>query len=404
MKHFVRRISLRNFLSFGPEGGSIDLAPLNVLIGANGAGKSNLIEAFALLQSCTRDLTTVIREGGGTREWLWKGSVSTPTAEIGAIIEYPDGIMPLRHSIWFSTSGPRFELVDEVVENEHPDAPGFSDVRFFYRFNNGHPVLNVRTRYEEQAGTGRGRIERSLRREEMNLDQSVLAQRKDPDQYPEITYLGRMYEKIRLFREWNLGRYTPARLPQKPDLPEDFLLPDASNLGLVLNDLEHRGSSKTVVMQRLKALSGAITDISTKVHGGSVQVFLHEKGLHEPIPATRLSDGMLRYLCLLSVLCHPSPPPLICIEEPELGMHPDILPVIAELLREASQRSQLVVTTHSDILVDALTDTPEAILVCEKQDGATTVRRLEREPLKKWLAEYSLGQLMLRGDLGGMRW
>ncbi|MEW6754253.1 MAG: AAA family ATPase [Candidatus Latescibacterota bacterium] len=88
------------------------------------------------------------------------------------------------------------------------------------------------------------------------------------------------------------------------------------------------------------------------------------------MPATRLSDGTLRYLALLAVLCHPTPPPLVCIEEPELGLHPDIMPQLAVLLCEAATRTHLVVTTHSDILVDALTDTPEAILVCEKHDVA----------------------------------
>jgi len=78
----------------------------------------------------------------------------------------------------------------------------------------------------------------------------------------------------------------------------------------------------------------------------------------------RLSDGTLRYLCLLTILCHPAPPPLICIEEPELGLHPDILPEVAKMLVDAASRTQLIVTTHSDILVDCLSDHPEAIVVC----------------------------------------
>ena len=97
------------------------------------------------------------------------------------------------------------------------------------------------------------------------------------------------------------------------------------------------------------------------------------------------------------------PPPLICIEEPEIGLHPDILPIIAELLIEASQRTQIIVTTHSDILVDALSHVPEAVLVCEKESNATSVRRLSRDELGEWLNEYSLGDLWLRGKLGGNR-
>ena len=122
------------------------------------------------------------------------------------------------------------------------------------------------------------------------------------------------------------------------------------------------------------------------------------------IPATRLSDGTLRYLCLLAILCHPDPPPLVCLEEPELGLHPDVLPNLAKLMLSASERCQLIVTTHSDILVDALTETPESVIVCEKQDGRTRMQRLDSKELTQWLDKYRLGQLWLKGEIGGMRW
>ena len=94
----------------------------------------------------------------------------------------------------------------------------------------------------------------------------------------------------------------------------------------------------------------------------------------------------------------------MCIEEPELGLHPDALSIIAELLVEAKAKTQVIVTTHSDILVDALSDTPEDIVICEKHDGATTMRRLESDKLKVWLEKYTLGQLWRSGELGGNRW
>ena len=123
-----------------------------------------------------------------------------------------------------------------------------------------------------------------------------------------------------------------------------------------------------------------------------------------PIPATRLSDGTLRYLCLLAILCHPNPGPLICIEEPELGLHPDVLPKIAALLKEASERTQIIVTTHSDVLVDAMSDMPEAVLVAERSETGTKLERLDAEKLKPWLDKYRLGELWTRGEIGGTRW
>ena len=233
-------------------------------------------------------------------------------------------------------------------------------------------------------------------------ERSILAQRRDPDQYPEVTYLAETLPGIRLYREWCFGRYTACRSPQKADLPNDALEPDASNLGLVLNRLRRDPTVKARVLTALKALYQGIEDYDVQVEGGTVQVFLHEDGV--TIPATRLSDGTLRYLCLLAILCHPSPPPLICIEEPELGLHPDILPTLAALMRETSERCQLIVTTHSDVLVDAMTDVPELVLVCEKHDGATQFRRLSAAELQPWLERYRLGELWTRGEIGGTRW
>lgn len=404
-KRLIKKLKLKNFLSYGNEDQEITLEPLNVLIGPNASGKSNLIEALRLLSSTPTDLAAAIRRGGGVREWLWKGGQPDPIAEIETIVYYSEGPISLRHRLCFTSVGQRFEIIDEAIENERPTRLGDNDVYFFYRYQSGHPVLNVRTTIEAQAGTDTGRTQRSLRREDLSPEQSVISQRKDVDVYPEITYLGNQFGNIRLYTDWNLGRYTPPRMPQKTDDPQDFLLEDASNLGLVLNDLENRSGTRQLLIEKLRKFYDGFDATSTKVHSGTIQVFIQEKGLHHySIPATRLSDGTLRYLCLLTILCHPTPPPLICIEEPELGLHPDILPTIAELLIEASQRTQLIVTTHSDILVSALTEIPEAILVCERDETGSHLRRLEPEPLKEWLEKYSLGELWRMGEIGGTRW
>jgi predicted ATPase len=402
-KRFIQKLRIKNFLSYGSEGEEIDLQPLNVIIGTNPSGKSNLIETIGLLRALPRDLTAPIREGGGVGEWLWKGKPGIPTAEVEALVNYPEGIMPLRYRLQFTMASQRLEVVDEAIENERPSHTREQDVFFFYRYQSGNPVLNIRPTSEGQIGESNGRNRRSLRREDLKPDQSVLSQRKDPDLYPELTYLGNQFAEIRLYREWNLGRYTPPRMPQKPDLPEDFLLEDSSNLGLVLNNLQYRMSNQ-VLVEQLKKFYEPVEEIQSRISGGTVQIFLRETGLSQPVPATRLSDGTLRYLCLLTILCHPEPPPLICIEEPELGLHPDILPTIAELLIDASQRTQLIVTTHSDTLISALSEIPEAVLVCERDQKGTHLRRLSRKPLQEWLDKYALGEVWRMGEIGGVRW
>ncbi len=179
---------------------------------------------------------------------------------------------------------------------------------------------------------------------------------------------------------------------------------DASNLGAVLSNLLNQPAVKEQILDRLRDFYPSFRDVTATLVSGSVQIFFHENGLGDAVPATRLSDGSLRYLCLLSVLCNPRPQPVICIEEPELGLHPDIIPEVAKLLVEASSRTQIFVTTHSDVLVDALTDTPEAVVVCEKEDGTTQLQRLDPDRLAHWLEKYRLGQLWSQGQFGGNRW
>ena len=399
-KRFLRTIRARNILSFGPESPELELQSLNVLIGPNGSGKSNLIEAVAVLQAAPGNLLDPIQTGGGINEWLWKGAEQTPVGEIEATIYYPQGKMPLRHRLSLTMIGQRAELEDESIENEHRDwRSDHDDVYFYYRYQRGRPVLNVKTEPDSE-----GRARRELRREDLPLDQSVLSQRKDPDQYPEVTYLGTQYARFRLFREWNLGRNTAPRKPQATDLVSDFLREDAANLALVLNDLEHRSSLRRSLVDKHRDADESIEDFSTKVLGGTIQLFLHYAGLRSPVPATRLSDGTIRYLCLLAVLCHPTPPPLVCLEEPESGLHPDMLPGLADLLVDASHRMQLIVTTHSDALVDGLTSVPETVVVCEKREGSTQMCRKTSSELTKWLKDYGLGQLWRRGEIGGNRW
>lgn len=385
---------LRNLLSFGPDTKPIPLESLNVLIGPNGSGKSNLLEAISLLRSAPKDLSAPVKEAGGVSDWLWKGAKS-PTATIEAVIRNPErSKMPIRHSFSFVEHGKRFEVTAERIENR--DAyNGYPDPYFYYRNDQGHIRLKEKPQYETEEGE-----ERQLPREAINPEESVLSQLRDPERYPILSHLADTYARFRLYREWTFGRYTAPRQAQKADLPKEYLLESYENLALVLNYL--RRHVRQELVGALSSLYPEIKDFEIDIGGGWVQLLMTER--EYSIPATRLSDGTLRYLCLLAILCHPDPPPLVCLEEPELGLHPDVLPNLAKLMLSASERCQLIVTTHSDILVDALTETPESVIVCEKQDGRTRMQRLDSKELTQWLDRYRLGQLWLKGEIGGMRW
>lgn len=396
-KRFIRSIRLENILSYGPETSAFDLEPLNVLIGPNASGKSNLIEALSILAAAPRDIQVPFREGGGVGEWLWKGSkrhLHAATVEVTVNTVFPKQT-PLRYRLSFSDIFGGFTLLDEVVEDKYPCEPGITP-KFYYQYRSGNSVVRV---------DGEASSERQLNGKDLQTGQSILSQLRLPGLSLGIAVgvaqLTVTFDQIRFYREFPLGRNAPARLPQQADLPQEYLAEDASNLAVVLSYLQNQPQTRELIQHHMQEFYPSITHIHPRVLGGTVQVFFEEEELDANVPATRLSDGSLRYLCLLVALNNPDPPPVICIEEPETGLHPDIIPQLAKLLVAASQRSQVIVTTHSDILVDALTDTPEAVVICEKVDGATQLRRLDSDELKVWLEKYRLGELWTSGELGG---
>ncbi len=374
-KRLIEKIRLRNILSFGDKGEEIELQPLNVIIGQNASGKSNLVDVIKLLRSLPQDkgLVSFISKNGGISEWIWKGKTESVGLEIGIKVKYPLG--KFTYSIIFDELLNRLNILEETIENKT-----FNKI-----------IRRTEDFFEQRIEIGDSILSKAFINEE-NISKSSRV------------ILQILFEKIAIFSELQTNRNSQIRKPQIPDAPNDFLEEDGSNLALVLNDLEHRGDTKDKIVENLKKFNPRIKDYSVRILGGTVQLFIREEGLEKPISAMRLSDGTLRYLCLLAILCHPEPPPLICIEEPETGLHPDILPTIAELMQDAATRTQLIVTTHSDILVSAFSDMPEAVLVCEKDEDGTHFKRLEKDKLKVWLEEYELGDLWLKGEIGGKRW
>lgn len=389
--NLIHHFKPQNVLSFGPDFVGIDLASLNILIGPNGSGKSNLIEAINLLRAAPVDLEAVTRLGGGVSEWAWKGNAAAP-AVLECTSSNVDGQSTLNHALEFTVVSQQFRIWDERIGFSGP-VPTGKNAECYRGFRSGNPELFVAS----NPGSKWIPCEVAMQKE------SIISQVKYPRIFPELSRLAENYAGIRIYGEWAFGRRAVFREPQKADMRNDVLEEDFSNLGLVLNRLKTRyPAAKKAILNGLKDLYDGIQDFDVLVEGGTVQVFFTEGDF--VIPATRLSDGTLRYLCLLAILCDPTPPPLICIEEPELGLHPDILPNLADLLISASERTQLIVTTHSDILVDAMTERPDAVVVCEKHDGKTEMNRLSPEALAVWLDKYRLGQLWIDGQIGGKRW
>jgi predicted ATPase len=263
-----------------------------------------------------------------------------------------------------------------------------------YDFNSGNSLIFRRNDDGDLIGESR----------KFNSSQSVLTQVIDDVHYPEITFLAREFKKIKAYRSWGIGAFNKAREPQSFHLSGDFLNHDGSNLAMVLNEIRMDLTVKERLLSELQKFYYGIVDYDVRIAGNLIHLVFHEKGLKETTSSLYMSDGTIHYLCLLSILLHNSPPELVIIEEPELGLHPDILPNLRRLLQEASEKCQIIITTHSNSIIDAFTDNPEAVLVSERTGLGTQIMRLNKKELDPWLEKYRLGFLWSRGDLGGTIW
>ena len=275
---------------------------------------------------------------------------------------------------------------DERIENETGDPNPY----FYFGYQNGRAMIN--------AAGGKRKLEWA------NIDrtQSILSQRRDPESYPEVSLVGDLLRDILVYRSWSFGPDAPIRMACQPGVLTGVLSEDFTNLPARLAVLKRDPATRKRLLALLGDLTPGFTDIEVTPEGGRLQLYLTDGG--RAVPAHRLSDGTLRYLALLAILLDPGQAKLFVIEEPELGLHPDVFPTLRDLLVEASQRVQLVVTTHSTLLLDTLTDHAESVVVCEKAGPSSVLTRLRQRDVDDSRELGSLGTLWMSGRLGGTRW
>lgn len=380
VRMLLRKVKLENLLSFRKT--EVELRGLNVLIGANASGKSNLIEAIGLLQAAPIDLSAAIRRLGGVRVVCsLAGSQYSPIAAI----ECRDiNGEPLVYRLEFSEAARGFIILREYLGKE-VDGRGtvyFERVPKFVEFDG-----------KDQA--------------EVSATESVFERYKIPTDTTPITRVGRRFEGIQIYREFRTTSDSQSRIGAAVSSPPSWekLHDGGGNLAVVLLELDLREMHERV-RAYLQRFCDRFHDLEIRFdEAGIAKTYVQESGLLERLVSGRLSDGTLKFLCLLAVLLDPDPAPLICIEEPEVGLHPEAIQIVADALVEASERTQLIVTTHSEALIDALSERPEDVLITERDaDNSTQFRRLDKQQLSLWLEQYSLGRLWRMGEIGGTRW
>ena len=402
----IKSLHLKNILSFKDT--RLDLQPLNVLIGPNGSGKSNLIDVIGLLQAVPGDLPAFFRRNGPTGDWVWKGPGRSETPFQVAGVEVRFG--PLNYGLRVSMENDR---VHSLAENLNHVDEGLNKValdRPVFRASNGNAQLWPQL----PGGAVPDRSDKSVQLE-VSHGKSVFSEIRNPAEFPALTETARLLSAIKVYRNWNIGRDSPVRNPQRTDGDPNFLAEDFSNLALVVNDLLSRRLEPSLDSY-LKRFYESYESLHTRIFGNTVELIVNEAGMSGALPASRLSDGTIRFIALLAILCHPNPPPLICIEEPEIAVHPDSLGLVAELLRKASERTQLIVTTHSPELVALFPPEEEAqyVVVCERDaEEGTRFHRPSLAELRDWqdvyqqtgkeLVVYGLSEMWLSGAIGGVR-
>jgi predicted ATPase len=408
---FLKSIRPVNLLSFGPDTQEIELRPLNILIGPNGCGKSNLIEVIRLLHYLPdKDPWSSVLETGGVDEWIWKGkkdqAAHSSISSAVSLTALPERIASAVSRLYDYTIILAKVHSSFYVGEEHVRRAEVLD-----------SDRDLHTSLDTSGTMGELKLRSGLSNDSTNLfalnpERSVLSQLTAKNiqeaqvgtYFHELFEIGELFESFDFHQDWEFGADLAPRDPIPAGQPVERLEENARNLAQML--ARYQSDHRQVfdrINELMKQFYEPVKNVEIRVVSTHLQISIQEEGGFS-IPAYRLSDGTLRWLALLVILLNPTPAPVTCIEEPELGLHPDIISTLADLLRDASTRTQLIVTTHSQSLVSEFSDDPESVCVCEKIEGSTRIRRLNREKLSPWLEDYSLGQLWAKGEIGGNRW
>ena len=375
----------------------LELPSLGVFIGPNGGGKSNFMDLLTLMaEAANGHLAEGIARRGGFEEIAFKRE----PGDIFVEFRFPptDVFYEERSAVTFKLKlkkvGPNPRVWFEQV-SKGPDPYHVQPLYLMHRDKDGCMFRSVKTGLKEELGEEGKALESD--------SELAIFQVKDQGNYPTPYKLLRVFQEATFYSDIDVGPRSPIRQPALLR-PSARLAPDGGNLASVLFSIQQsHPATWEEIGELLRTVYPDFHSITFPAEGGDGKVVLrwwerpYEK--QSGFSANLLSDGTLKLLCLIAILKSPDPPPLICIDEPELGLHPDWVKLVAELMQSAGTRTQLIVATHSAHIVAKLA--PDQVVVVEKQGGETKLGRLAYEELEKWLKDFNLADLWLAGHLGG---
>ena len=388
-------IKVEGFRSFRIA--ELQLNPLSVLIGPNGSGKSNFLDLLSLLsQAAYGHLAEGIAARGGFDDVAFKGAPSEIFAqlEFKPVGPFQEERSPVTFKLMLRKVGLNPRIWFEQV-SKGPDPYHDSPLYLMHRDKDRCMFRSIKTGQREELAGEEGKALESA-------SELAIFQVKDQDKYPTPYKVLRQLQEWMLYRDIDVGASAPIRQPTLLR-PTVVLAQDGSNLASVLYSIQQQHPATWKEIEEvIETVYPNFHSITFPAEGGDGKVVLRwwERPYEKQggFSSNLLSDGTLKLLCLIAILMSPAPPPLVCIDEPELGLHPDWVKLIGELLQSAATRTQLIVSTHSPQLVASLE--PSQVIIAEKEGGETTLSALPIEALQKWLNEFNLGDLWLSGHFG----
>jgi predicted ATPase len=350
--------SIRNLEDF-------PLTNLNVFIGANGAGKSNLLEFFRLLRNIIDgNLNDYIRTGGRMNAFLFNGIKTTPE---------------MTFEMHFGLRGYRFTLEPDVLDNA---------------------LLVREARYYAGGKSGWWELGSSP-------DGSSLLVQEAKSTSPDSRYSKPVYRTISSWQVYHFHDTSASAAMRRYEIiqeGEGRLRFNASNLAplLLLLRSEHPDAYQEIlnaVRLVMPFFDDFRLDVTKDGAARNVNLSWQQRGSDYPMQPYHLSDGSIRFICLATALLQPDPPETIIIDEPELGLHPFAIAILAELIKSAAKRTQVIVATQSPAFIDQFSI--EDVVVVNRKDGASTFERLDEDDFNEWLETYSVGELWTKNVLSG---
>ena len=380
---------------------------LNVIIGRNGSGKSNLLWALELLQESARGkLRERVLAEGGIRQLLWDNRAPGIGWKVKLRLASPRESRSLTYELQVRPKGVEggHYVAHELLADYRRVESGEKLEPFKYLERNpGHTVI---WDSEKQKLVPLTKLEPSSEQENEQAsslpeDETVLSELIP---YGDIWTLlfARGLLRFRIAHDLETGRRAAVREAAVSRV-ERTLVPDGQNLIPVLHTLYtgNREFKRSIDSAMRTAFENDFEElVFAPAADQKVQMRVRWKSLTEPISAANLSDGTLRFLMLLTALANPDLGSLVAIDEPETGLHPRMFPIIAEFAASASERTSVILTTHSPQLLDAFpSDCVPTITVAECVEGETKLSILPPDELKRWLTEYGFGSAFKSGAL-----